>query len=201
VDRLCAIQHAKLAHPPDPRKAEGGVILYEHGQDYGTGSAGAYVTHADLTVGVGTQSITWKSAPVRLLNRDDPHASSVGGFGNIGYSWLRHFRVTFDYGTSKIYFLQRQSFRPSSQMGEYGLEILTVKGKLVVRDVAAHAPAAAAGLRSGDELVEVDGVPALLLNNQAPRLLSNPIPGEAHTAVFRRGKELVKVRLVAIPIP
>ena len=136
-----------------------------------------------------------------MLNLDDPHAASVGGFGNIGHSWLKHFRITFDYGNSIIYLLQRQAFRPSSLSGDYGLEMRPVKGKLVVRDVAANTPASSAGLRSGDELMEVDGIPALLLNNQAPRLLSNPIPGEAHTAIFRRGKEVVTVRLIAIPIP
>jgi PDZ domain/Aspartyl protease len=198
---FCLVQHTKLPHLLDPRNGNGQVLFYEHGQEFGTGSASAYVTHADLTVGIGAKSVTWKSAPVRVLNLDDPHASSVGGFGNIGYSWLSHFRITFDYGNSKIYLLQRQSFRPSSLSGDYGLEMRPVKGKLVVRDVAANTPASSAGLRSGDELMEVDGIPVLLLNNQAPRLLSSPIPGEAHTAIFRRGKEVVTLQLIAIPIP
>jgi len=198
---LCAVQHAKLAHPLDPKNGNRQVLLYEHGQVYGTGSASAYVTHADLTVGIGAQSVTWKSAPVKVLNLDDPHASTVGGLGNIGYSWLSHFRITFDYGNSELHLLQRQSFRPSSLSGDYGLEMHPLKGKLVVWDVAANTPASSAGLRSGDELVEVDGIPALLLNRQAPRLLSGPIPGESHTASFRRGKNLVTVQLTAIPIP
>jgi PDZ domain len=198
---FCAVHHAKLAHPLDPKNKNGRVLLYEHGLEYGTGSASAYVTHADLTVGIGAESVTWKSAPVYVLNLDDPHASSVGGLGNIGNSWLRHFRITFDYGNSELHLLQRQSFRPSSLSGDYGLEMLPLKGKLVVLDVAANTPASSAGLRSGDELVEVDGIPALILNNQAPRLLSNPIPGEGHTASFRRGEKLVTVRLIAIPIP
>ncbi len=33
-----------------PKSGSGPLIFYEHGQEYGTGSASAYVTHADLTV-------------------------------------------------------------------------------------------------------------------------------------------------------
>lgn len=196
---LCAVQHTKLAHPLSLKNAKS--LFYEHGQEYGSGSASAYVVHADLTVGVGAQSVTWKSAPLDLLNVDDPHASSIQGAGNIGHSWLKHFRITFDYGNSKIYLLQRQSFRSSALTGDYGMEMRPVKGKLVVRDVASNTPASLAGLKSGDELIDVDGIPALLLNNQAPRLLSSPIPGEAHAARFRRGKDVVTVQLTAIAIP
>jgi PDZ domain len=197
--RLCAVQHVTLSRALVAQKERG--ILYPHGQEYGTGSASAYLTHADLTVGRGAQAVTWRSAPVYALNLDDPKAAGVAGQGNLGNAWLRHFRIRFDYAASTIYLLQRRSFRPSSLSGDYGIDLRPANGKIIARDVAEHTPAAAAGLKPGDELVDVDGVPAVLVDNLVPRLLADSIPGERHVARFRRGKEVFTAQLTAAPIP
>jgi predicted metalloprotease with PDZ domain len=134
------------------------------------------------------------------LDTREPEAASVGGMGNLGFSWLKYFRVTFDYGARKLYLLQRASFRPSSVNGDFGLELQPVKDQWVVRDVATRSSAAKAGIRPGDQLLDVDGVPGLMIGNQTPQLLKADA-GETRTFRFRRNKDTVSATLVATPFP
>jgi hypothetical protein len=197
--RYCAVQHASLKTPLAPPKGRG--VLFTHGLEFGTGAASAYLMHADVTVGQGKHAITWKSAPVTTLNLQDPKASSITGAGNIGNAWLRHFRFTMDYGARTVYFLPRKPFRPSSFYGQYGLSLKPNRGKLYVYDLAEESRArGAAGLQVGDEVLDVDGVPALQTNNQWPVLLGDPVPGETHVVRVRRGTSILSARLTAVPI-
>jgi S1-C subfamily serine protease len=119
---------------------------------------------------------------------------------NIGNAWLHHFRVTLDYGARAVYFFQRKPFRPASLTGQYGLTLKPDRGKMFVRDVAEGTPAASASVKPRDEVVDVDGVAALPLANQWPRLLDDPVPGERHALRLRRDGKVFTIELTAAPI-
>lgn len=78
--------------------------------------------------------------------------------GNIGTGLLKRFVVTFDYGRSMMY------LRPVAQLSEdvgtfdrAGMWINGSAGGFTIVDVTPHAPAEAAGLKAGDEIIAVNG--------------------------------------------
>ena len=196
---LPTVQHSPVTRALMPKNGEG--RFFPRGMEFGSGAASSFLTHADLTVGTGPRTLTWKAAPIRVLNLDDPDASKLSGVGNLGFTWLRHFRVTIDYAASTLYLLQREAFLPSSLDGDFGLRLRMNQGKLVIWDLGSNAPAALAGLRVGDELLSVDEVPVILQNHSAPRVLVNARPGERRVVRVRRGKEALTVTLTASPFP
>ena len=64
-----------------------------------------------------------------------------------------------------------------------------------IRDVAPGTPAAAAGLRSGDVILEVNGVDARTVGSLYPTV------GERYAMRIRRGEEEHEVNLTPVPKP
>jgi predicted aspartyl protease len=83
--------------------------------------------------------------------------------GLLGYSFLKHFRVALDYSRRVLWLDPKQGDVPD-RPEEYchpGIQLESVGGTLRVVAVAVGSPAARAGIRSGDELVSVDGLPVV----------------------------------------
>ena len=87
----------------------------------------------------------------------------VGGpvDGLLGYSFLKHFRVALDYPRELLWLDPNQGGVPdrAEEYCQPGVQLETVGGSVRVTAVAAGSPAARAGVRAGDELVELDGEP------------------------------------------
>jgi hypothetical protein len=92
----------------------------------------------------------------------DFSSENRGGFsGSIGGGLLKRFIVTLDYNHQIIYFRPRLHKIPDAgQFDKAGLWLNQSNDGFKILDVIAGSPAAFAGLRSGDEIEEVNGVAA-----------------------------------------
>ncbi len=83
--------------------------------------------------------------------------ASVGVGGNVGGAVWRQFSVTFDYPRQTI------TLEPDARFGERGtweragMYLINHAGKIVVANVRAGTPAAAAGISKGDVIAAIDG--------------------------------------------
>jgi predicted aspartyl protease len=79
--------------------------------------------------------------------------------GLLGYSFLKHFRIAIDYPRGVLWLDPERGDVPD-RSGEYchpGIQLESVRGSLRVMGVVTGSPAALAGIRTGDELLSVDG--------------------------------------------
>lgn len=84
-----------------------------------------------------------------------------------------------------------------AQRGWIGLEVEDAVGGVQVRRVAADSPAAHAGLRAGDRVVNLDGQPMLRASELAPRIAESPPGHDAALTVLRNGHRLGVTVIVA----
>ena len=86
-----------------------------------------------------------------------------GAVGNVGAALLRHFRVIFDYSRRQMILERRAGFTESFEADMSGLALITSGARFEIISIArvlAGTPAAEAGLRAGDRVLEIDGRPA-----------------------------------------
>lgn len=80
--------------------------------------------------------------------------------GNIGFGVLRQFNIFFDYPQARVY------FEPNAQWGQpdladrSGVRVESSQGRFQVAFVADNSPGMIAGLKTGDRIVAVNGVPS-----------------------------------------
>ncbi len=82
--------------------------------------------------------------------------------GIIGYSFLKRFRLTIDYGTSELRFLPVPNYsepRPH-EFSHVGVQIARTHRGIEISAIADPSPAKEAGVRVGDLLVQVDSLQA-----------------------------------------
>lgn len=80
--------------------------------------------------------------------------------GNVGGGILKRFTVTFDYARKQIIFEPNAAFGAPDVWDRSGMWVNVAGDALVVVDSTAGGPAAEAGVKAGDRIVAVDGVPA-----------------------------------------
>ena len=136
--------------------------------------------------------------PVAVFSRDTEGIFAADGpDGIVGGEVLKRHRVTFDYPHQRM-ILEPY---PAKQGFEYDMSGLFLAAEdpdfaaIRILSVNPKTPAAEAGLKSGDEIVSIDGrrTPALTLD-QARGLLR--APGTRRLAIRRDGKDL-SIRLAA----
>jgi hypothetical protein len=111
--------------------------------------------------------------------------------GNVGGGLLRRFNVTFDYSRQQLIFEPYPGGDAAASFDRAGAWINLAAGDAFeVIDAYAGGPAAAAGLRQGDRIVEVDGRgPAALSLPALREHLRDAPPGtRVHLLVDRGGK-------------
>lgn len=97
--------------------------------------------------------------------------------GNVGSGLLKRFAVTFDYGHQVMYLKPLQP--PASDVGVFdraGFWLNLSPAGFKIMDLTAGGAAAASGLKVGDEIAAVDGVPAarIYLPDLRQRLRDDP---------------------------
>jgi hypothetical protein len=116
--------------------------------------------------------------------------------GNIGSAFLKRFVVTFDYGHRTMYLKRIEP--PPPDTGDFdrsGLWINAARDGYVVTDVAAGSPAAQAGLRNGDVILELDGRRAQAADLAEARALLRMRPAGSNVAMLVKSKTATR-RLV-----
>lgn len=143
-----------------------------------------------LGFGMGGASSNWANrAEFEIADRRFEHviayytADAKGAFssrtesGNVGNDILANFTLDFDYGHGQIWFepVPGPEPRPFGRMGASLIKERAEAFKVV--SVAAGSPAADAGLKIGDEVVAIDGIPVKQLSGWDYRRAVRRPPG------------------------
>jgi len=85
--------------------------------------------------------------------------------GSIGYEILRQFVITFDYRSGELWFERSNAFGTRTGQGGAGFQAVRMEGAgFGVTTVLPDTAAAAAGLKVGDVITEVDGLSTVSMN-------------------------------------
>ncbi len=122
--------------------------------------------------------------------------------GQLGYGVLSRFTITFDYPRKEVFFQPNGQLNKPFEFDHAGF-ILESAGAdfsaLQVFMVIGGGPAAAAGLRDGDQLLSIDGRPASAFNlDQARAWFEREIGTK--TLTVRRGEQTLSVQIQLRPI-
>ncbi|MFO1412933.1 MAG: PDZ domain-containing protein [Burkholderiales bacterium] len=97
--------------------------------------------------------------------------------GNIGFGIMRQFAVTYDLPNDSLYLERYLNFGTPDIADRAGLWLERQGEGYKVVDVVAGSPAAQAGLKTGDTIVEFNGVPAVQLPLPVARDALRGMPG------------------------
>lgn len=101
--------------------------------------------------------------PVISIFRGAAGQDAGADAGVIGGEIFRRFTVTLDYQSGKMLLKPNAHFTEAYEIDMSGLELMTRKDNfkaILIKDVRTSSPAAAAGLREGDQIVSINGHPA-----------------------------------------
>jgi hypothetical protein len=126
---------------------------------YGTGGSVTFLSETlhKLTF----DGLTFANLPVDfVIGQRGGSFSSTTEAGNIGYFVLAHFIPTFDYARGSLY-LEPTPHRPPPVYNLAGLALeKATHDAIAVDGVRPESPGAQAGIRSGDEILAMNGIPA-----------------------------------------
>jgi len=110
--------------------------------------------------------------------------------GNIGNGVLERFRCTFDYPHGKLYLEPGARFAQRDRYSRVGAGFLREGGRVIAWGIVHGSAADEAGLHDHDEVVTIDGKPAIRLTPEdLDRLLLDGEIGSTHALVIlREGK-------------
>lgn len=122
-----------------------------------------------------------------------------GDAARLGMDFLKHFRVTLNYEHGLLR-LQRAGGMELSDppMTGFGLALGGLVEGLWWLHVAAHSPASAAGVRTGDRLLAVDGVSAAHVPAETLEAYLRGDAGQEREFMIDRSGQAVNVRLAAV---
>ncbi len=113
--------------------------------------------------------------------------------GNVGFALMRQFAVTYDLPNDAIYFERYLNFGSPDIADRGGMWIERLEEGFKVVDVTPGGPAATAGLKAGDMIVEVNGYPSAQLPLPAVRDTLRAPPGSRVKVKTAGGAEAVIV--------
>lgn len=137
-------------------------------------------------------------APKGFINLDESGTGAFADKGliaNIGAEYLRRFTVTLDYGQGKAWFRPSKAFNELFEIDRSGLRANLVSKKEVVNQVVPGSPADEAGIKIGDEIVEVNGIS---LSESEPLIFTKPLRGAPGSVVKLKLENSGKQREVTI---
>jgi len=120
--------------------------------------------------------------------------SSAGPDNILGTEILSRKNVTFDFPEKKVYLADRKRKREPRQRDKSGIAILRRGGDTLVTVVAEGSPAASAGIRKDDELLQVGDMDVANERLFVVRMRLT----EEHTEeelLIRRGRDMLRVRI------
>jgi Aspartyl protease/PDZ domain len=109
--------------------------------------------------------------------------------GIIGNDILRRFNLILNYSKREFYFMPNSKYLESFDYAYSGVELYYIDGKIILGDVATGSPAAAAGLKEGDELI---GINNLLGQNIQQFKSALQIAGEKIRMIISRDGQLME---------
>jgi membrane-associated protease RseP (regulator of RpoE activity) len=113
--------------------------------------------------------------------------------GNVGFALMRQFAITYDLPNDALYFEHYLNFGSPDVADRGGMWLERAADGYKVVDVVAGGPAAAAGLKTGDVIVEVNGFPWAQTPLPAVRDVMRSPPGSRVRVKTSGGSEVVLV--------
>jgi Aspartyl protease/PDZ domain len=147
------------------------------------GETQAWLTRAKLIKFAG---ISIKNPVMGIAEENSDRA------GQLGYGVLRRFTITFDYSRKQAYFVPEPDFDKPYEFDHAGfvLGIGSDLSSLTAFMVIAGTPAAAAGVREGDEIVTIDGRPGNSFTLDQARDYFEHAVGPQRLTIRRNGSSL-----------
>jgi hypothetical protein len=123
--------------------------------------------------------------------------------GSIGSQILQQFVITFDYARRELWQERSPAFGSKTRGGATGFQAAKLDGPdLRVMNVIPGAPAAAAGLGSGDVITEIDGIPSAAVGlAEMADLTHRPDGTVVRLRVLRQGSERIVVLTLRELVP
>ena len=113
--------------------------------------------------------------------------------GNVGFALMRQFAITYDLPSDSLYFERYINFGSPDTADRGGIWLERGPDGYHVVEVVAGGPAAAAGLKAGDVIIEINGYPWSLIPLPAVRDALRSSPGSRVRAKTAAGAEVVLV--------
>ena len=131
--------------------------------------------------------------PIVALPKIEGEVAKTEVAGNVGFALMRQFAVTYDLPNDALYFERYLNFGAPDITDRGGLWLERGDDGFKVVDVVGGGPAAAAGLKAGDVIVEVNGYPAAQLLLPAVREVLRSPPGARVKLKTADGNEVTVV--------
>ncbi|MFO1313745.1 MAG: PDZ domain-containing protein [Burkholderiales bacterium] len=131
--------------------------------------------------------------PIVALPRVEGEPAKTDVAGNVGFALMRQFAVTYDLPNDTLYFERYLNFGAPDIADRGGLWLERNDQGFAVVDVVAGGPAASAGLKAGDVIVEVNGYPSAQLLLPAVRELMRAQPGARVNFKTSEGRDVTLV--------
>ena len=131
--------------------------------------------------------------PIVALPKVEGEAPKTDVAGNVGFALMRQFAVTYDLPNDALYFERYLNFGAPDIADRGGMWLERTDDGFKVIDVVTGGPAAAAGLKAGDMIVEVNGYPSAQLLLPAVREVLRAPPGARVKVKTSAGSEVTVV--------
>ena len=123
----------------------------------GVGFGGSFSSDVGRLRSMSLGPYEWDDPVVTVAHATEGAFASEEFAGNIGNRILERFRVTFDYERRQVYLEPGKRYGDRDHLTRAGLLLTRQAGKVTVESVLANSPAEHAGLRTGDQVLSVDG--------------------------------------------
>lgn len=131
----------------------------------------------------------FRNIPVFVFNDTFNLTSYPYLSGIIGNDILRRFNLILNYSKREFYFMANTHYLESFDYAYSGIELYDIDGQIILGDVATGSPAAAAGLKEGDELI---GINNLIGQNIQQFKTALQVAGEKIRMIIRRDGQLME---------